>query len=168
LVRTSVLGEPLAISLLKDDPQYCYAKDVDMIRENAFKHSLVQEAMYRAETEKVVRIFLDGVIGKEGYFYQLTCEARTMIMQNVKSLTGELASIPQHFTGKDAQRVKVPTLLVKGEQNPKLLHHITDLLANCLPNNEQTTIPGQSHELGRIEKPEVFNTNVLEFLSKYK
>ena len=106
MVRTLVLGEPLAISLLKDDPQYCYPKDVDMIRENAFKHSLVQEAIYTGETEKAVRIFLDGVIGKEGYFYQLTCEASTMIMQNVKSLTEELASIAQHFTCEDAQRVK--------------------------------------------------------------
>jgi hypothetical protein len=91
-----------------------------------------------------------------------------MIMQNVKSLTEELASIAQHFRCEDAQRVKVPTLLVKGEQSPKLLYHTTDVLANCLPNNEQTIIPVESHELGRIEKPEVFSTNVLEFLSKYK
>jgi hypothetical protein len=56
LVRTLVLGEPLAVSFLKDDPQHCYPKDVDMIRENTFKHLLVQEAIYRGETEKAVRI----------------------------------------------------------------------------------------------------------------
>jgi non-heme chloroperoxidase len=166
LVKTLVLGEPPAISLLKANQQY-YTKDTGMIRENAFKYSLVQEAIRRGETQKAVRIFLDGINGKEGFFYQLSSHTRTMIMENVKSLGWELASISQHFTCKDAQRVAVPTLLVKGEQSPKFLHHIIDILAGCLPNNEQTTIPEESHELGRMEKPEVFNTSVLEFLSKH-
>ena len=90
-----------------------------------------------------------------------------MIMDNVKSLGGELASMSQHFTCKDAQKVGVPTLLIKGEQSPKFLHDIIDILASCLPNNEHITIPEESHELGRMEKHEVFNTHVLEFLSKH-
>jgi hypothetical protein len=52
--------------------------------------------------------------------------------------------------------------------SPKLLQHIIDILARCLPNNEQITIPGECHDLGRMEKPEVFNTSVLEFLFKYR
>jgi len=36
-----------------------------------------------------------------------------------------------------------------------------------MPNNEQARIPGASHELGLMEKPEVFNKLVLEFLSKH-
>jgi non-heme chloroperoxidase len=100
LVRTLVLGEPPVISLLKANPQY--TKDIDMIRENTFKHSLVQEAILRGETEKAVRIFLDQVNDKEGFFYQLPSQARAMIMDNTKSLGGELASISQHFTCQDA------------------------------------------------------------------
>jgi pimeloyl-ACP methyl ester carboxylesterase len=88
-------------------------------------------------------------------------------MDNVKSLRRELASMSQEFTCQDAQKVGVPTLLIKGEQSPKFLHHIIDKLASCLPNSEQTTIPEESHELGRIEKHEVFNMCVLEFLFKY-
>jgi non-heme chloroperoxidase len=164
LVRTLVLGEPPVISLLKDNPQY--AKNVDMIRENAFK---VQEAIRRGETEKAVRIFLDAAWSKEGFFYQLPSQTRAIIMDNVKSLGGELASVwsSLDFTCEDAQRVGVPTLLVKGERSPKFLHHIIDILASCLPNNEQITIPEESHDLGRMTKPEVFNTTVLKFLSKY-
>ena len=166
LVKTLVLGEPPVISLLKANPQY--TKDVDTIKENAFKYSLVQEAIHRGETERAVRIFLDVVNGKEGFFYQLPSQARAMIMDNVKSLGGELASMSQHFfTCEDAQKVGVPTLLIKGEQSPKFLHDIIDILASCLPNNEQITIPEESHELGRVEKHEVFNMHVLEFLSKH-
>ena len=162
LVKTLVLGEPPVISLLEANPSY-YSKDI----ENTFRHSLVREAIDRGDAENAVRIFLDGVIGTEGYFNQLPSDARAMIMENVKSLSGELASIiTQRFTCEDAQRVRAPTLLVKGELSPKLFHNIIDILAGCLPNNEQATIPGESHELGRMEKPEVFNRIVLEFLSK--
>lgn len=96
-------------------------------------------------------------------------EARAIIMDNMKSLGGELASVwsSLDFTREDAQRVAVPTLLVKGERSPKFLHDIIDILASCLPNNEQTTIPEESHDLRRMKKPEVSNTTVLKFLSKY-
>lgn len=126
------------------------------------------ESLHRGETENAARIFLDTVIGKEGYFYQLPSDARAMIMDNVKSLSGELASINQHFTCEDAQRVMVPTLLVKGEESPKLFHNIIQVLSDCLPISELITIPGESHELGRTEKPEVFNRAVLKFLSNYR
>jgi non-heme chloroperoxidase len=164
LVKTLVLGEPPVLSLLEGNPSY-YSKDI----ENTFRHSLVREAIGKADAEYAARIFLDGVIGNDGYFDQLPDDAHATIMDNVKSLSGELASIvTQRFTCENAQRLRVPTLLVKGELSRKLFHDIIDILAGCLPNNEQATIPGESHELGRIEKPEVFNTIVLRFLSKLR
>ncbi|MFY9870020.1 MAG: alpha/beta hydrolase, partial [Candidatus Nitrosopolaris sp.] len=89
-----------------------------------------------------------------------------VLMDNVKSLGGELASVSQRFTIEDAQKVTMPTLLVKGELSPKFLHQIIDILASSLPNSEELIIPAESHNLG-IEKPQVFNTGVLEFLSIY-
>ena len=160
IVRTLVLGEPPVISLLEGNPQY-YDKHLDMILENTFK------AIYRRETENAVRIFLDGVRGKEGYFNQLPSDTRANIMENVKSLGGELASAIQPFTCEDAQRITVPTLLMRGELSPKYLHHIIDTLARCIPNNEQITIPDESHYLGRSTKPKLFNGKVIEFLSKH-
>jgi pimeloyl-ACP methyl ester carboxylesterase len=61
----------------------------------------------------LIAIFLDGVIRKEGFFYQLPYRARAVLMDNVKSLGGELASVSQRFTIEDAQKVTMPTLLVK-------------------------------------------------------
>ena len=46
-------------------------------------------------------------------------------------------------------------------------HHIIDTLATCIPNNEQITIPDESHDLGRLTKPKLFNGKVIEFISKY-
>jgi len=165
-VRTLVLGEPPAMSLLGGNKQY--SRDIDKTRENTFEES-VQDAIRRGEKEKAVRIFLDGVTSKEGFFDQLQPQARAMIMDNVKSLGGELASasISQRITQEDIQKITKPTLLVRGELSPKFLHHIVDILANDMPNSEELVIPQQSHNLGRTETPEVFNTGVLEFLSKY-
>jgi non-heme chloroperoxidase len=60
----------------------------------------------------------------------------------------------------------MPTLLVKGELSPKFLHQIIDIVASCMPNSQELIIPAESHNLG-IEKPQVFNAGVLEFLSIY-
>jgi non-heme chloroperoxidase len=157
LVRTLVLGEPPVMSLLENN--HNYSKDLYAIREN------VQDAIRRGDMERAVRIFLDEVMFK-GFFYQLPSDTRAVLMDNVKSLGGELASVSQRFTLEDAQKVTVPTLLVKGELSPKFLHQIIDILATCMPNSEELIIPGESHNLG-LEKPQVFNPPVLEFLSIY-
>jgi non-heme chloroperoxidase len=98
-------------------------------------------------------------------FYQLPSHARAVLMDNVKSLDGELASISQRFTLVDARKVSAPTLLVRGELSPKFFQ-IIGILAICMPNTQELIIPAESHNLG-LEKPQVFNTDVLEFLSIY-
>ncbi|MGC2680240.1 MAG: alpha/beta hydrolase, partial [Candidatus Nitrosopolaris sp.] len=140
LVRTLVLGEPPVMSLLENN--HNYSKDLYSIREN------VQDAIRRGDMERAVRIFLDGVMRKEGFFYQLPYPARAVLMDNVKSLGGELASVSQRFTIEDAQKVTMPTLLVKGELSPKFLHQIIDILASSMPNSEELIIPAESHNLG--------------------
>src|SRR5215813_15182348 len=88
----------------------------------------------------------------EGLFDQLPSHARAVVMDNAKSLGGELASVTQQFTLEDARKVTIPTLLVKGELSPKFLHQIIDILASCVPNNQELIIPAESHNLG-LEKP---------------
>src|SRR5215467_10047799 len=87
-----------------------YIKDFDAMREN------VQDAIQRHDMEGVVRIFLDRVMRKEGFFYQLSSHARAVLMDNAKSLGGELASVTQrltleghhaHITGKGRTKSKV-------------------------------------------------------------
>jgi non-heme chloroperoxidase len=146
------------MSLLENNHKYI--KELYAIREN------VQDAIRRGDMERAVRIFLDGVMRKGGFFYQFPSHARAVLMDNVKSLRGELASISQRFTLEDAQKVTMPTLLVKGELSPKFLHQIIGILASRMPNTEELIIPAESHNLG-LEKPQVFYTGVLEFLSIY-
>jgi len=159
LVRTLVLGEPPVMSLLENNHKYI--KDFYAMREN------VLDPIRRHDMEGAVRIFLDRVMRKEGFFYQLPSHARAVLIANAKSLGGELASVTQQFTLEDAQKVTIPTLLVKGELSPKFLHQIIGILSSCIPNNQELIIPAESHSLGLLEKPQVFNGSMLEFLSKY-
>ena len=60
-------------------------------------------------------------------------------------------------------------LVVKPHRNrvrPKYLQ-IISIIASSMPNSEELIIPGESHNLG-MEKPQVFNGGVLEFLSIYR
>jgi len=100
------------MSLLENN--HSYSKEHYAIREN------VQDAIRRGDMERAVRIFLDGVMRKEGFFYQLPYRARAVLMDNVKSLGGELASVSQRFTIEDAQKVTMPTLLVKGRTKSEI------------------------------------------------
>jgi hypothetical protein len=38
---------------------------------------------------------------------------------------------------------------------------------NNMPNSEQVTNPGVTHDLGRMTKSDIFNTKVMQFLAKY-
>jgi non-heme chloroperoxidase len=166
LVKTLVLGEPpivpfLAKSHQKDDVELSQA-----FRDNAEKPAIA--AFERGEVEKAVRVFLDGVMGKQNVFDQIPEQARRLILDNAKSLRGELESgMPASFTAEDAKRISIPTLLVRGELSPKLFHRIIEILADSMPNIEQAIIAGVSHDLGRVTKPDIFNIKVMEFLAKY-
>ena len=162
IVRTLVLGEPPIHSLLESNPKF--VKISREIRENVYKRA--QEALSQGQTEEALRIFIDGVMSKEGFFNELPSQARSTMIENAKSLS-EGSFITQPFTCGDASRIMTPTLLVKGELSPMFLHHIFDMLARCIPNNKQITIPGESHDLGRLTKPKLFNEKVIEFISKY-
>jgi non-heme chloroperoxidase len=166
LVKTLVLGEPpvlpfLAKSHLKDDLEL-----LSGFRDNAQKPAI--EAFERGDAEKAVRAFVDGVMGKQNVFDQIPEQARRLMMDNAESLQGELESgMPTSFTVEDAKQISIPTLLVKGELSPRFFHRIIDILSDNMPNTEQVTIPGVTHDLGRMTKPDIFNTKVMEFLSKH-
>jgi pimeloyl-ACP methyl ester carboxylesterase len=166
LVRTLVLGEPpilpfLAKSHLKDDLELLSGHRV-----NAQKPAI--EAFERGDAKKAVRAFLEGVMGKQNVFDQIPEQTRRLMMDNAESLQGDLESgMPTSFTVEDAKQISIPTLLVKGELSPRFFHRIIDILSDNMPNTEQVTIPGVTHYIGRMTKPDIFNTKVMQFLAKY-
>lgn len=166
LVKTLVLGEPPILPFLAKSHQRDDVKLLQAFRDNAKKPA--EEAFNRGDVEKAVRDFLDGVMGKQNFFDQIPEQARKLIMDNARTLQGEMESgMPPSFTVEDVKQISIPTLLVKGGFSPRFLHRIIDILSQNMPNADQVTIPGVTHDLGRMTKPDIFNTKVMEFLAKH-
>jgi 3-oxoadipate enol-lactonase len=62
--------------------------------------------------------------------------------------------------------VKVPTLVLTGEEDVTDFHRIADRLAAGIPDAERVTIAGAAH-LPNLERPEEFDRIVLGFLAEH-
>ena len=62
--------------------------------------------------------------------------------------------------------VKVPTLILTGDEDVADIHDIADRLSAGIPGAERATIAGAAH-LPNLERPEEFDRIVLDFLGKH-
>jgi pimeloyl-ACP methyl ester carboxylesterase len=163
LVRSLVLGEPPILALLVGNSPTgtLYAQ----FQRHLVHH--VQPLLRANQLEEGVRAFIDGVIGP-GAFDQMPSSVREVTLQNARTLAAEVGLTPERdpFTCDDARRIRVPTLLLRGERSPAFLHRILDELARCLPHYETVTIPAASHAM-HVQNPLAYNEAVLRFLAQY-
>jgi pimeloyl-ACP methyl ester carboxylesterase len=165
LVKSLVLGEPAVLPILASSQLEEDRKMFQDFWENAIKPAA--EAFRRGEFENGTRIFMDGAMSK-GYFDQLPKPIRESMMDNAKAFLKQAENpMPMDFNIEELQKISsLPTLFVKGELSPKFLHRIVDILAQQLPKSEQVTIQGVTHDLGRANEADLFNSKVIEFLAR--
>jgi pimeloyl-ACP methyl ester carboxylesterase len=80
---------------------------------------------------------------------------------------GKFAEMTQrepHIPVGELARISAPTLVVAGDDDMVSLEH-TVALFRAIPNSELAVVPGASHAVA-IEKPELLNRIVLDFLEK--
>lgn len=161
-----MLGEPSVFQLLANSNVKDHVQLFQLYKENVGK--IVHEALGQGDDEKAVRLVLDVAMGIQNVFDHLPEQTRKLLMDNTKGLQEELESeMTSSFNVQDAKQIMVPTLLLKGEVSPKLFHRIIDILSVNMPNTEQVTITGVTHDIGRTTKPDLFNAKVIEFLAKH-
>jgi non-heme chloroperoxidase len=164
LAKTMVLNEPpilpfLARSPIKDDIELLqgFRTHVQSLTENTFK---------RGDYERAAQTFINRVMDMENFFDHLPEEDKQSLMDNAKSLEGELESaMPSSFSVEDVKRITVPTLLVKGELSPKYFLRIVDILSDNMPNSEQIVIPNVSHD--SVKFTNEFSSQVMQFFAKH-
>jgi non-heme chloroperoxidase len=165
LAKTMVLNEPpilpfLARSFLKDDVEFYkrYRTHVLSPTEDAFK---------TGDFKKAAQIFINRVMNIENFFEQLSEQDKQYLMDNAKSLEGELESaIPSSFSFEDIKQITIiPTLIVKGELSTKSFLRIADILSDNMPNTEQILIPNVSHD--NVKFTNMFSSKVMEFFERY-
>ena len=163
--RTLVFAEPAVLPVLAASNREDDVKLIQNLWEGAFKPA--QEAFDQGRFEEGVRIIGDAVMAK-GFFDHLPLKVRQSILQNVGEFHKQLeAEMPKEFHLQQLKNISSkPVLFINGEQSPKFLIRIIDILASKLPKSERLVIPGVTHELGLSSKPDVFNSYVLPFLAK--
>jgi non-heme chloroperoxidase len=165
LAKTMVLNEPPILSFLarshrKDDVELLqgFRTRVQKPTEDAFK---------RGDFKKAAQTFIDRVMDTENFFEQLPEKDKQLLMDNAKSLEGELESAqPTSFSVEDVKKITtIPTLIVKGERSPKWLLRIADILSDNMPNTGQIVIPNEIHD--SVKFSNIFSSKVMQFFARH-
>jgi non-heme chloroperoxidase len=164
LARTMVLNEPPILSFLGRSP---IKEDVELLQQ--FRTRVLnptEGAFKRGDFKKAAQIFIDRVMEIDNFFDQLSEEDKQLLMDNARSLEGELESAqPSSFSIEDVKQIRIPTLIVKGELSPKYFLRIADILSDNMPNSEQIVIPNASHD--NVKFSNIFSLKVMQFLAKH-
>jgi non-heme chloroperoxidase len=167
LAKTMVLNEPPILSFLAGSHR---KDDVELLQ--GFRTRIqkpTEDAYKRGDFEKAAQTFIDRVMDIENFFEQLPHKDKQLLMDNAKSLEGELESAQSSssFSVEDVKQITtIPTLIVKGELSPKWLLRIADILSENMPNNpEQIVIPNVSHD--GVKFTNIFSSKVMEFFARH-
>jgi non-heme chloroperoxidase len=161
LVRSLVLAEPPLMPWLEYIPSG--APLAAAFYAEAWEPA--KRAFREGDSERGMRLFLDGVVGR-GAFDRLSASGRRMILDNAAEMRAETLS-PDIFPTlicKDVTALDRPVLLLNGELSPRLFHLINAELARCLPRAIQAVIPRTSHAI-HVGNPGPYHAVVREFLA---
>jgi pimeloyl-ACP methyl ester carboxylesterase len=165
LAKTMVLNEPPIFEFLARSHM---KEDVELLqRFRTHVQSPTEDAFKRGDFKKAAQTFIDRVMDIENFFEQLPEQDKQSLMDNAKSLEGELESEqPSSFSVEDVKQITtIPILIVKGELSPKLFLRIVDILSDNMPNTEQIVIPNVSHD--NVKFTNIFSSKVMEFFERY-
>lgn len=173
LVRSVVLAEPPVITLfVSAEPRPLELLKLFVTRPRTaaaivkFGANGLQratKAFREGDTETGLMIFGDAVFGLGGY-RQMPEQRKRQVQDNASTVRAELlGSGLARLDADDVREVRVPTLLVQGENSIGLFHRLLDRLEELLPRSRRVEMPSALHSMHRDNAP-VFNAAVLEFL----
>jgi len=105
--------------------------------------------------------------GKKAIFDEID----NLVLDTLKSTTNfntrrlySLLAYQPDITEKDLQKIKCPVLIMSGDRDAIRLEHSIKIFNN-IPNSNLFVMPGATH-YGTVEKPELFNLVLLDFLNR--
>ena len=164
MVRSLVLAEPPVHQWVRDSPNgaAAYREFMTTMWEPA------TAAFKAGDDQGAMRILVDGFTGK-GSFDKLPPGSRAAAMQNSRFFKANaLSSDPFPNLSKDkVRRLRIPVLIVTGENTIKIHKLVNEELARLLPKAERVIIPKAGHFSPR-ENPQAFNEAVLKFFASHR
>jgi pimeloyl-ACP methyl ester carboxylesterase len=175
VVRTLVLAEPPAITLfVSNQPKPTEILSLLVTRPRTAVAILrfgvsgvgpATEAIRRDEIETALRLFGSATLGREA-FDQLSELRLSQVRDNL--IKAELlGSGYAPLDAREVRTIQTPTLLLNGQESPRLFHHIIDRLEELLPHAERVQIPGASH-IVHEDNPAAYGDAVMSFLATHR
>jgi pimeloyl-ACP methyl ester carboxylesterase len=124
-----------------------------------------RKAFVRGDDEAGLRAFMKANLGSEA-FASMSRSRFQQAVQNIQPLKAQIRAGFPPFREQDVEDIRVPTLLVSGENSNAVLRGVTARLQELLPNVERLNIKGASHNMFESH-PQAFNKGVLEFIKHH-
>jgi pimeloyl-ACP methyl ester carboxylesterase len=176
LVRTVVAEEPPVLRLFVSVPprptellRLLVTRPrtaIGIVQFGAGTMAPVVKLIKRGEESKAARVFTRGVLGKRA-FDRLSQERWDQIHENLfeMKLLERDAEVFPPIDDDGVRGIRVPVLLVVGEQSPLHLRVLVDRLEELLPDVERVEIPDASH-LMHEDNAAAVNEVILGFLDR--
>lgn len=159
LIRKLVLAEPSV--LLDTQPA---AASREFIASLEHRASVVEQRFGSGDIEGGISYFFDYNLGEGGW-----AKAPDLVKQNWRDNAWPVAASSREpypiLPCESLKPLRVPTLLVVGENTRPLWAQASDALTHCLPDAEHVVIPGAGHAM-YFNNPSAFNAAVTQFLKK--
>lgn len=161
MVHSLVLAEPPLLQWVRDlpDGDSLYAAFMTSVMAPA------RDAFARGDSTQAMRTLTDGISGTVK-FDSLPPAARCDRMRNARAMEA-LAISRDPFPNlpkEEARQLRVPVLVVTGENTITIHKRVNEELSRVLPRVETIVIPAAGHVSHR-ENPQAFNEAVLKFLT---
>jgi pimeloyl-ACP methyl ester carboxylesterase len=174
MIRSLVLAEPPVITLfvsntpkpteliklLSTRPRTA----IPLMRLGIKGFAPAKKAAKRGDMKKAMKIFGHAVLGPE--FYNKLSESR-LVQVHANAIKAEfLGSGFPSLESNKLRSIEIPTLLINGQQSPKVFHRLSDRLEELLPQTKRIQIPNASHIMYE-DNTAAFNKEVISFLTNY-
>jgi esterase len=124
-----------------------------------------QELVKNNKLEEALDSYYPGTWEGRDVKVPLSKDVRATMLNNMENFM-ELTSKPPTFNKEDANRLKIPTLVVSGEYTVTFMKGIASSLQKTILNNESIIVANAAH-YPHIENPEKCNEAIIKFLSKH-
>jgi pimeloyl-ACP methyl ester carboxylesterase len=160
LLKSMFLHEPAGIASFVTDPADAKAAGEDR-REMVGPAAGASKA---GDTAGAVRLFFDGVNGQPGIFETLLPAARSMFLDNARTIPLQFgAPPPPALSCAQLGQIKVPVTVAKGELTRASFRILADTASRCIPGSRLVVVPQGRHAAPALT-PAAFNDAMLDFL----
>jgi len=161
LLRSLTVLEPPLHDLLDDVPE---AQSVRDEWKKAFEE--LRMVAQSGDAIRATKLFYELVNDQSAGALDAQSEPlRQMVLDNARTVPLALSARPPAFSRATLRGITLSTLVVSGEQSPRSLILIDDIIAKCIAGSRLAVIPEAAH-LMSYQNPSAFNDVLLDFLAR--